>query len=156
MCPLIFFNYKWNFSYQEGIGSIFFNVVFQHVFSLLILFYCVGLTELKIQEIPLLNSYTAHERRFMVISRLPNIQILNGGDKIKPGEREDSERAFIRYYLYSESVEEGDRSARVDELIEVHGLLEPLANVDLSPEISVSVTIKYKVRLWCCILFKRL
>ena len=89
----------------------------------------------------------------MVISRLSNVQILNGGDKIKLDEREDSERAFIRYYLYSENVEAGGRSARVEELIEVHGLLEPLANVDLSPEIFVSVTIKYKVRLWSYIHF---
>lgn len=96
-------------------------------------------------ESTLLASYTAHERRLMVIALLPNIKVLNGGDKINPLEREDAERAFIRHYLYSESVEENDRPSRVDELIEVHGLLEPLANIDLSPEISVNVTIKYKV-----------
>ena len=107
---------------------------------------------MKIQECPLVCNYTAHERRMMLISRLPNIIVLNGGDKISPQEREDAERAFIRYFLYQQDNNEEkcedtvreERPPRVDELIEVHGLLEPLANIDLSPEIFVSVKIKFK------------
>eukprot|EP00088_Acartia_fossae_P019718 TRINITY_DN21524_c0_g1_i2.p1 TRINITY_DN21524_c0_g1~~TRINITY_DN21524_c0_g1_i2.p1 ORF type:complete len:453 (+),score=95.33 TRINITY_DN21524_c0_g1_i2:147-1505(+) len=103
-----------------------------------------GLTELKIQDCPLLRGYTEDERRMLLISRLPHVKILNGGDTIKADEREDAERAFIRYFLYSENVDEDDRPARLDELIAIHGRLEPLANIDMSPEISVSVTIKFK------------
>ena len=61
-------------------------------------------------------------------------------------EREDAERAFIRYrQLFSESenlnilnrhfldTPENDRPVRFDELVAVHGLLDPLVNVDLTP-----------------------
>lgn len=42
---------------------------------------------------------TEHERRQLLIARLPKISILNGGDVIGSVEREDAERSFIRYYL---------------------------------------------------------
>ena len=41
----------------------------------LLLSLLLGLSELKIQEIPLLCNLTAHERRMMVVSRLPNIKV---------------------------------------------------------------------------------
>lgn len=55
-----------------------------------------SLTELRLQHCPVLRSYTAHERRMLLVARLPNIQVLNGGGKITANEREDAERAFIR------------------------------------------------------------
>lgn len=47
----------------------------------------------------LLQEYTKHERRQLLIARLPNIKVLNGGGEITSEEREDAERAFIRYYM---------------------------------------------------------
>ncbi len=56
-----------------------------------------ALSELRLRRCPVLRGLTAHERRTMLIARLPNVRILNGGDVIPDSEREDAERAFIRY-----------------------------------------------------------
>ena len=40
-----------------------------------------SLSELRLQHCPVLNELSAHERRMMIVARLPNIQILNGGEK---------------------------------------------------------------------------
>lgn len=45
------------------------------------------------------REYTEHERRQLLIARLPNVETLNGGGVISSQEREDAERAFIRYYM---------------------------------------------------------
>ena len=37
------------------------------------------LSELRLQHCPVLSEYSVHERRMMLISRLPNVKILNGG-----------------------------------------------------------------------------
>lgn len=68
------------------------------------------------------------------------MQTLNGGGKIGSEEREDAERAFIRYYL---DKPESDRPERYNELIAVHGKLDPLVNIDLRPEKRVKVTFTY-------------
>ena len=91
--------------------------------------------ELRLQNCPLLEDYTAFEKRMLLIARLPNIQILNGGDKIPANEREDAERAFIRFYLDAEN-----KPQRYYELVEVHGKLNPLVNVNLTPESHVRVS----------------
>ena len=77
-----------------------------------------ALSDLRIKHCPVLEEYTAHERRMMLIARLPNIQILNGGDRIPDNEREDAERAFIRFYLDEES-----KPKRYHELVAIHGNL---------------------------------
>jgi len=100
-----------------------------------------GLDDLRIQGCPFLDEYTAHEKRMMLIARLPNVMVLNGGDRITTTEREDSERAFIRHFL--ETPEE-NRPTRFDELVAVHGLLDPLVNIDLKPEKNIKVSIYYK------------
>ncbi|XP_048368680.1 alpha-tectorin isoform X2 [Sphaerodactylus townsendi] len=56
------------------------------------------LEEVRLLGIPLLQPYTNEERRKLVIARLPSITKLNGS-VIAEGEREDSERFFIRYYM---------------------------------------------------------
>merc|ERR1712088_506023 len=94
------------------------------------------LVELRVKNCPLLDNYTAHERRMLLIARLPNIAILNGGDKIPSNEREDAERAFIRFYL-----NEDEKPKRYHELVEVHGNLDPLVNVTMKPDTHVKVTI---------------
>ncbi|XP_044254415.1 tubulin-specific chaperone cofactor E-like protein [Tribolium madens] len=93
----------------------------------------------RIQGCPLWesNEYTEHERRQLLIARLPNVEILNGGGVIGGDEREDAERAFIRYYMEKP---ESDRPERYFELVSIHGKLDPLVNVDLRPEKRVKVT----------------
>ncbi|KAF7282023.1 tubulin folding cofactor E like protein mlt [Rhynchophorus ferrugineus] len=93
----------------------------------------------RVQGCPLWesNEYTEHERRQLLIARLPNVQTLNGGGQISEEEREDAERAFIRYYM---DKPESDRPERYFELVQIHGKLDPLVNVDLRPEKRVRVT----------------
>jgi len=83
---------------------------------------------------------TEHERRQLLIARLPFVEILNGGGKISNQEREDAERAFIRYYLERP---ESDRPARYNELVAKHGKLDPLVSIDPRPEKRVKVTFTY-------------
>lgn len=83
---------------------------------------------------------TEHERRQLLIARLPKINILNGGDVIGQVEREDAERSFLRYYL---DKPESDRPDRYFELVAVHGKLNPLVNIDLRPERRVKITFTY-------------
>lgn len=83
---------------------------------------------------------TEHERRQLLIARLPYIQTLNGGGVITAEEREDAERAFIRYYM---DRPESDRPERYNELVAIHGKLDPLVNIDLRPEKRVKVTFTY-------------
>jgi len=100
-----------------------------------------GLKDLRIQGCPFLDEYTAHEKRMLLIARLPNVKVLNGGDTITATEREDAERAFIRHFL---DTAEDERPTRFQELVAVHGLLDPLVNVDLRPEDTVKVKVYYK------------
>lgn len=95
-----------------------------------------SLQELRIRGCPLMEEYTAHERRSLLVARLPNVAVFNGGDKVPGNEREDAERAFIRFYL-----DEAVKPARFDELVAVHGQLEPLVNISMKPETRVKVTI---------------
>ena len=98
------------------------------------------------------------------------LQVLNGGDKIGPVEREDAERAFIRcfffifYFFFIRcfpnitpsphfrsqilicrhflDTPEHERPSRFEELVAVHGLLDPLVNVDLTPEkVSIHIVV---------------
>lgn len=76
----------------------------------------------------------------MLIARLPQVQTLNGGGVVGAEEREDAERAFIRYYM---DKPESDRPERYTELVSIHGKLDPLVNIDLRPEKRVKVTFTY-------------
>jgi hypothetical protein len=98
-----------------------------------------NLKELRVKHCPLLEEYTAHERRMMVIARLPNVLILNGGDKIPDNEREDAERAYIRFYM-----DEEEKPKRYHELVAVHGRLDPLVNFDMQPSYHVKVKVCHK------------
>ena len=68
------------------------------------------------------------------------LQVLNGGDPISEGEKEDAERSFIRRYL---DISHEKRPQRFSELIAVHGDLDPLVKIDLTPEVFFHVTIHY-------------
>ena len=93
------------------------------------------------QNCPFLDDYTAHEKRMMLIARLPNVKVLNGGDMITKTEREDGERAFIRHFLETAAEE---RPERWEQLVAVHGRLDPLVNIDLSAQCEVKVCLYYK------------
>ncbi|XP_029428134.1 tubulin-specific chaperone cofactor E-like protein isoform X2 [Rhinatrema bivittatum] len=56
------------------------------------------LEEVRLLGIPLLQPYSTEERRKLVIARLPSVSKLNGS-VVTDGEREDSERFFIRYHM---------------------------------------------------------
>ncbi|KAJ9601305.1 hypothetical protein L9F63_000527 [Diploptera punctata] len=102
-----------------------------------------ALLSLRLQGCPLFEypqGYTEHERRQYLIARLPNIQTLNGGGMIGDEEREDAERAFIRFYM---DKAEADRPDRYTDLVAVHGKLDPLVSIDLSPEKRVKVRFTY-------------
>lgn len=101
-----------------------------------------ALRNLRVQNWPLWDKCdaTEHERRQLLIARLPFVQILNGGGVIGSEEREDAERAFIRYYMERA---ESDRPERYTALIAVHGKLDPLVSIDLRPEKRVKVTFTY-------------
>lgn len=98
-----------------------------------------ALRNLRVQNWPLWEKCdsTEYERRQLLIARLPHVKTLNGGGVIGAVEREDAERAFIRYYL---DKPESDRPERYNELVAVHGKLDPLVNIDLRPEKRVKVT----------------
>lgn len=120
-----------------------------------------SLTNLRTQNWPLWEKCdsTEHERRQLLIGRLPNIQVLNGGGVIGVTEREDAERAFIRYYLDKPESDRPDRYVskvikekesilrlflyRYTELVAKHGKLDPLVNIDLRPEKRVKITFTY-------------
>ena len=95
-----------------------------------------GLNDLKIQGCPFLEEFSRKEKRMMLVARLPNVSVLNGGDMITKTEREDAERAFIRYFL---DTPDDIKPSRWQELVDIHGLLDPLVNIDLSPEMNVKV-----------------
>ena len=98
-----------------------------------------ALQELRIRGCPLMYEYTAHERRSLLIARLPNVSIFNGGDKVPANEREDAERAFIRFYL-----DDASKPQRFHELVAIHGELDPLVNISMKPDTHVKVTISAK------------
>jgi hypothetical protein len=106
-----------------------------------------ALKNLRVQNWPLWSKCesTGHERRQFVIARLPQIEILNGGGRIGSEEREDAERAFIRYYM--EKPEHERPLARYNELIAKHGKIDPLVKIDLRPEKKVQVKFIYKERV---------
>lgn len=87
---------------------------------------CPVLEDLKVLGIPFLEEIEEKSRRQQLISRLPNIQCLNG-TPVSECEREDAERAFIRLYMDSE-----DKPSRYFELEALHGKLDPLATVDMA------------------------
>lgn len=101
------------------------------------------LKNLRVKNWPLWERLecTEHERRQLLIARLPNVAILNGGGVISADEREDAERAFIRYYM---DKTEAERPARYQELLQKHGKLDPLVNINLKPDKRVKVLLTYQ------------
>ncbi|XP_008306966.1 tubulin folding cofactor E-like a isoform X2 [Cynoglossus semilaevis] len=87
------------------------------------------LVEVRLQGIPLLETYTNVERRSLMIAHLPAISLLNGS-VVTDSEREDAERFFIRYHV---EFPEKELPFRYHSLVTKYGKLEPLAEIDLRP-----------------------
>ncbi|XP_067101918.1 tubulin-specific chaperone cofactor E-like protein [Osmerus mordax] len=101
------------------------------------------LEEIRLQGIPLLQTYTNTERRSLMIAQLPSVSSLNGS-VVTDGEREDAERFFIRYHLDypQEELPEG-----YHRLVSKYGRLEPLAEVDLRPRCQAQVEVQCEERV---------
>ncbi|CAH1796755.1 unnamed protein product [Owenia fusiformis] len=102
--------------------------------------YFPKLIDVKLLGIPLLEDYNEKIRRQFVIAVLPErILRLNGSTiLIKNDEREDAERAFIRYYM-----EKDIKPSKFDELEAKHGKLDALVEVDLTlPDPTVKVILE--------------
>ncbi|XP_068173003.1 tubulin folding cofactor E-like a [Antennarius striatus] len=95
------------------------------------------LEEVRLQGIPLLQTYTNAERRNLMIAQLPSISLLNGS-VVTDSEREDAERFFIRYHL---DYPEEELPYRYHSLVTKYGKLEPLAEIDLRPRCHAQVEI---------------
>ncbi|KAM3850362.1 tubulin folding cofactor E-like a [Diretmus argenteus] len=95
------------------------------------------LEEVRLQGIPLLQTYTNTERRSLMIAQLPSVSSLNGS-KVTDSEREDAERFFIRYHVdYPEEA----LPYRYQCLVTKYGKLEPLAEIDLRPRCHAQVEV---------------
>ncbi|TDH05199.1 hypothetical protein EPR50_G00140940 [Perca flavescens] len=100
------------------------------------------LEDVKAKGIPLLQPYTTHERRCLLLAQLPSVVLLNGS-AVSDGEREDAERLFIRYY---QDCPEQELPERYHILVSKYGQLAPLVEVDLSPR-STMVDIRWGDRV---------
>lgn len=100
------------------------------------------LQEVKAKGIPLLQPYSTHERRSLLLAQLPAALVLNGS-KVSDGEREDAERFFIRY---CQDRPEQELPERYHSLVSKYGELAPLAEVDLRPR-STLVNVRFGDRL---------
>uniref|UniRef100_A0A8C5PR82 Tubulin folding cofactor E like n=1 Tax=Leptobrachium leishanense TaxID=445787 RepID=A0A8C5PR82_9ANUR len=98
-----------------------------------------NLEEVRLLGIPLVEPYSTEERRKLVIARLRSVSKLNGS-VVTEGEREDSERFFLRFYM---NVPKEDLPLRYQELVRKYGTLEPLAEVDLRPRCRANVDIHF-------------
>eukprot|EP00794_Sanderia_malayensis_P011260 gene11260-12440_t len=85
-----------------------------------------ALEDLRLVGVPLAENEAADNRRKLLVSRLPNVKKLNGS-AVNCQEREDAERMFIRYHMDSTNPPK-----RYHELVEKHGKLDRLAEVDMS------------------------
>ncbi|XP_077993197.1 tubulin-specific chaperone cofactor E-like protein [Glandiceps talaboti] len=98
------------------------------------------LSDIRIKCIPFLDTYPEKERRALVVARLPGVLRLNG-TRITETEREDAERRFIRYYMDKDPDEQPQR---YHDLVKVCGKLDPLVEIDMSPDYVVCCLIKYE------------
>ena len=94
-----------------------------------------NLRDVRLIGIPLLEGYSEKHGRQLSVANLPNIEKLNN-TKITKSEREDAESMFIRDFMDSEKPPK-----RYSELVEAHGVLERLADVDLAPKETALVEI---------------
>eukprot|EP00241_Pyramimonas_parkeae_P010406 CAMPEP_0114241414 /NCGR_PEP_ID=MMETSP0058-20121206/9619_1 /TAXON_ID=36894 /ORGANISM="Pyramimonas parkeae, CCMP726" /LENGTH=247 /DNA_ID=CAMNT_0001353937 /DNA_START=421 /DNA_END=1164 /DNA_ORIENTATION=- len=85
-----------------------------------------ALKELRLSGAQLFADLGHAERRQNLIACLPKVLILDGS-YITPGDKESAERSFVRFWY-----DKIDPPPQYQRLVEVHGVLEPLVEVDLS------------------------
>ncbi|KAK1900121.1 Tubulin-specific chaperone cofactor E-like protein [Dissostichus eleginoides] len=85
------------------------------------------LEEVRLQGIPLLQTYTNTEQRSLMVAHV-----------VTDSEREDAERFFIRYHL---DYPEEELPYRYHSLVTKYGKLEPLAEIDLRPRCRAEVEV---------------
>ena len=96
------------------------------------------LKHIRIQNIPLLESYNDEEKYYLVAGHLEGPTTLNGSE-ISEKEKETCERKLIRYFL-----DKPDKPARYFELESKHGKLNKLAEINLVANNHVYVKIKFE------------
>ncbi|KAI8501421.1 tubulin-specific chaperone cofactor E-like protein [Branchiostoma floridae x Branchiostoma belcheri] len=97
------------------------------------------LKDVRMLGVPLFDDIVDEKlRRQMVIARMPRVVRLNGSS-VSEEEREDAERAFIRHFLDSE-----EKPERYHTLVGIHGVLEPLVEIDLSPQTTAHVKVTFE------------
>uniref|UniRef100_A0A1I7ZJV3 Ubiquitin-like domain-containing protein n=1 Tax=Steinernema glaseri TaxID=37863 RepID=A0A1I7ZJV3_9BILA len=87
-----------------------------------------ALDDLRVRNIPLFQGMPDEERHHLVVARLPLLKTLNGS-VLSPDRREESERFFLRFYQLQET-----KPSVYDSLVAIHGHVEQLAQVDLTPK----------------------
>ncbi|KAK3697930.1 hypothetical protein QZH41_013009 [Actinostola sp. cb2023] len=103
-----------------------------------------SLTDVKLVGIPLMEGdskvkkYKITKKGQLMLARLPNIAKINGA-KVGAKEREDAERFFIRHYM-----DDQNPPRRLQELIQVHGVVCKLADINLDPPKTAKVSIIYE------------
>lgn len=97
------------------------------------------LKHVRIQNIPLLNSYNDEEKYYLLVAHLDDsIDSLNGS-KITGEDKENCERKYIRHYL-----DVAQKPPLYYELESKHGKLNKLADVNLEGNKRVHVKIKFR------------
>jgi len=107
--------------------------------------------ELSIDNLPVFNTTqfdsTFNEdeilkrKRYLLIANLPKVKICNRSE-ISNDERTDAERFAIRYFTKVFETDTWKCPSLYRKLTEKHGLLEPVAEVDMRPENKVEIFIE--------------
>lgn len=107
--------------------------------------------ELSIDNLPVFNTTqfdsTFNEdeilkrKRYLLIANLPKVKICNRS-KISNDERTDAERFAIRYFTKVFETDTWKCPSLYRKLTEKHGLLEPVAEVDMRPENRVNIFVE--------------
>ena len=91
------------------------------------------LSDLRMYGVPLGQEMSERERRFSVIARMPTLRWFNKSE-ISSMERENAECWLIRLYR-----DKTERPQVYQTLVDTHGLLQPLLDLDLSSHHKVSL-----------------
>ncbi|TMS36446.1 hypothetical protein L596_003605 [Steinernema carpocapsae] len=92
-----------------------------------------ALLDLRIRNIPLFQEMSDEERHHLVVGRLRSLKTLNGS-VLTPDCREESERFFLRFYQLQQV-----KPDVYNTLVDVHGHVEQLAEIDMTPKKYASV-----------------
>ena len=97
------------------------------------------LEQLSVLKVPVCEQMEEKEGRMALIARLPRVSKLNKS-AVSENEREGAERWFIRDYT-----DKPDPPAVYHELVQKHGKLCPLAEVDLNPDVTVTLQFHFQL-----------